>query len=101
MASPTSTARLLPTALIALAAIPVVAGAVRVAELAGGAEITRQNARFFAAPVPVVLHIAGATLFSVLGAFQFSPGFRRRRPRWHRRAGRLLIGCGVAVGLSG
>jgi uncharacterized membrane protein len=63
--------------------------------------ITPENARFFADPVPVVIHIISASLFSVLGAFQFAPRFRRRRPGWHRMAGRLLILCGLAAGLSG
>jgi hypothetical protein len=92
---------LLPAALITLCAIPLGAGAMRVTELAGGADITPENARFFAAPIPVVLHILGASLFIILGAFQFAPGFRRQRPHWHRRAGWLLVGCGLTVGLSG
>jgi hypothetical protein len=89
-----------PAALVALSAIPVAAGAVRIAELARGAEITPVNARFFAAPVPVVLHILSVSLFCVLGAFQFAPAIRRQRPHWHRAAGRLLVSCGVAGGLS-
>jgi uncharacterized membrane protein len=47
-----------------------------------------------------VLHF-GATVFCVLGAFQFVPALRRRRPRWHRLAGRLLVPCGLAAALSG
>lgn len=91
----------LPAALVALSAVPLAAGAVRLSELAGGAGPTPENARFFAAPVPFVLHILSASVFSVLGAFQFAPGFRRKRPLWHRRAGGLLIVCGLAAGLSG
>lgn len=100
----TSSARadwLVPAALIALSFIPVVAGVARLAGLAGGAAITPENARFFAMPLPVVIHILGATIFCILGAFQFAPGFRRRRPGWHRVAGRILIPCGLAAGLSG
>ena len=88
---------LVPAALILLSAIPLAAGAVRLDELAGGAEITPANARFFAAPLPVVLHIVCASLYCLLGAFQFAPGFRRRRPGWHRAAGRLLVPCGLLV----
>lgn len=88
-------------ALVAFIAIPVVLGIRRLVELAGGAAITPDNARFFAKPVPVVVHIVGASLFCVLGAFQFAPAFRRRSPRWHRIAGRLLVGCGLAAALSG
>jgi uncharacterized membrane protein len=51
--------------------------------------------------VPVVVHIVAASLFSVLGAFQFVPGFRARRPGWHRLAGRVLVVCGLTTGLSG
>ena len=89
------------TLLIALSALPIGFGAVRLAELAGGAEITPENARFFAAPVPVVLHILGVSVYCVLGAFQFSPGIRRRRPGWHRGAGRLLVPLGLVAALSG
>jgi len=91
----------LVTALLLLSAIPLGAGAFRLAELAGGAAITPANARFFASPVPVVLHIVCASVYALLGAFQFAPGFRRRRPGWHRVAGRILVPCGLVVGLSG
>jgi uncharacterized membrane protein len=92
---------LVPAALIVLSLIPVIAGAVRITELTGGAEVTPDNARFFASPLPVVLHILSASLYSILGAFQFVPSFRRRRRSWHRAAGWLLIPCGLAAGLSG
>lgn len=94
-----SAAWLVP-ALLVLSAIPLAAGAVRLTQLAGGAEITPANARFFAAPVPVALHIVSAAVYAILGAFQFSAGFRRRWPGWHRAAGRLVVGCGLLVGLS-
>ena len=93
---------LVPTALIALSVVPVVAGAFRLAGLAGGEEITPENARFFAAPLPLVLHILSASLYCVLGAFQFAPGIRRGRPGWHRGAGRLLVvPCGLVAAFSG
>ncbi len=86
---------LLPGSLVALSLIPVAAGTFRVVTLAGGARITPENARFFAAPGPVVLHIVTAIVFCVLGALQFSPGLRRRKPRWHRLAGRV-VGCAAS-----
>lgn len=92
---------LVPAALIMLSLIPVIAGAVRLTELTGGAEVTPANARFFASPLPVVLHIFSASLYAILGAFQFVPSFRRRRRSWHRAAGWFLIPCGLAAGLSG
>jgi uncharacterized membrane protein len=91
----------LVAALLLLSAIPLAAGAFRLMQLAGGAEITPANARFFAAPLPVVLHIVGAAVYALVGAFQFAPGFRRRWPGWHRWAGRLVVVCGLLVGLSG
>ena len=88
-------------ALILLSAIPLAAGAFRLTQLAGGAEITPANARFFASPLPVVVHIVSAGVYAILGAFQFASGFRRRWPGWHRAAGRLVVLCGLLVGLSG
>lgn len=92
---------LVPAALLLLSAVPVAAGAFRLAELTGGAEVTKDNTRFFASPLPVVLHIVSVSLYAILGAFQFAPGFRRRRPGWHRTAGRLLVPCGLVAALSG
>ena len=89
-------AKWLVAALLLLSAIPLAAGAFRLTQLAGGAEITPANARFFASPLPVVLHIVGAAVYAILGAFQFAPGFRRRRPGWHRAAGRLLVAMRAA-----
>jgi uncharacterized membrane protein len=88
-----------PTGLILLSAVPVLAGAVRVSSIVGGAEVTAANARFMNSPVPVVAHVIGATVFCVLGAFQFVPSLRRRR--WHRIAGRVLVPCGLIAALSG
>lgn len=92
---------LIPTSLILLSLVPVVAGAFRLTELASNAEITPANARFFASPLPVVLHIMSVSLYCILGAFQFAPSFRRRRPHWHRMVGRLLIPSGLVAALSG
>jgi uncharacterized membrane protein len=95
-----SPAWLVPSLLV-LSAIPLAAGAFRLIQLVSGAEITPANARFFASPLPVVLHIVGACVYAILGAFQFATGFRRRWPGWHRAVGRLLVPCGLLVGLSG
>jgi hypothetical protein len=92
---------LIPLGLIALAFIPVVAGAVRLTVLTGAGLPTPNNMRFFAAPIPVVLHIVSATLYSLLGAFQVSPGFRRSRPNWHHAAGCVLVVAGLVAALSG
>jgi uncharacterized membrane protein len=87
-----------PAALIALSFVPVLAGAFRLTELTGGARVTPDNARFFAAPAPLVVHIVASMVFCVVGAFQFMPGPRRQR---HRVAGRLVVLCGLAAALSG
>ncbi|MEU3644905.1 DUF2306 domain-containing protein [Lentzea sp. NPDC034063] len=101
MTSSTKWDRLIPAAIIVFSVIPVLGGALRLGELGGGAEITPDNARFFASPVPVVIHAITASVYCLLGAFQFAPGFRRRRPAWHRAAGRILVLCGLLGALSG
>lgn len=93
---------LVPIGLVLLSAVPVIAGAMRLTQLAGGAEVTAENARFFATPLPVVVHIIGATLYSLIGAFQFTTGFRHWKPRWHRWLGKwILVPSGLAAALSG
>ncbi|TFB91792.1 DUF2306 domain-containing protein [Cryobacterium luteum] len=92
---------LTPTGLILLSLIPVLAGAARLGEVTGGAALTSHNARFIDSPFPVVIHIISVTIFSLLGAFQFVPALRRRRNRWHRVAGRILIPAGLLTALSG
>jgi uncharacterized membrane protein len=88
--------------LILLSAIPLAGGAFRLNQLASGAEITPANARFFASPLPVVLHIVAAGLYALLGAFQFVSRLWQRGTGWHRWVGRLLlVPCGLIVGLSG
>jgi hypothetical protein len=47
-----------------------------------------------------VLHVIGAAIFVMLGAFQFVAPFRRRFPDWHRKVGRGLLVCGLVAGLS-
>jgi uncharacterized membrane protein len=91
---------LVPAGLLLLSFIPIAGGAFRMTQLAGG-QITPANARFFASPLPVVLHVFSVTIFSLLGAFQFAPSFRRRHPAWHRTAGRILIPSGLVAALSG
>ncbi|MFF0231193.1 DUF2306 domain-containing protein [Micromonospora sp. NPDC005254] len=89
----------LPAALILLGLIPMLAGAGRLTELGSGPGVTPANARFVADPLPVVLHIVGAVVYTILGAFQFVP--RLRRHGWHRRAGRVLVPCGLTVAFTG
>lgn len=69
-------------------------------QLFSGAQVTPDNARFFAASSPVILHISSSAIYCVLGALQFSPGFRHRRPNIHRISGRILVPCGLVAALS-
>jgi uncharacterized membrane protein len=88
----------LPAGLLILAAIPTVAGVLRLYELIGQPEVTPDNARFLSSPMPITVHIVTATAFSVIGAFQFSP--RLRRIGWHRLAGRFLLPAGAIAAAS-
>jgi hypothetical protein len=90
-----------PALLLVLSAVPLVAGSFRLLSLATNAVLTPENARFVHSPVPIALHVASASLFSTLGAFQFSRGVRQRFPAWHRKAGRLIAVCGLLTGASG
>jgi uncharacterized membrane protein len=92
---------LVPAALVLLALVPVTSGVFRVLELGTGATITPQNQRFFAVPLPIIVHSLGGIVFLILGAFQFAPRLRRQKPGWHKMAGRLLIPSGLVVALSG
>jgi uncharacterized membrane protein len=91
----------IPAMLILLALVPAAFGTARLVELAGDADVTPANARFLARPLPVVLHILAVVPYSILGAFQFAPAFRRRHQGWHRAAGRVLAPLGLLGALTG
>ena len=90
-----------PVGLIFLSIIPLIFGALRLNELASGAEITPDNARFFASPSPVVIHIIASAIYALLGALQFVGRLWQRGSKWHRWVGRFLVPVGLLVGLSG
>jgi hypothetical protein len=90
---------MVPAGLLLLTIIPSLGGAARVADLASDPVVTEANARFVTQPLPVLVHIVCATLYGVLGAFQFVPILRRRS--WHRRAGRVIAVAGLGVALTG
>jgi uncharacterized membrane protein len=89
-----------PFALVSVVVFPAFAGYLRLVELAGGPHVLPANPRMTASPLPAVIHIICAVLYAVLGALQFSSGFRRRRPGWHRASGRVVVGLGLAVAFS-
>lgn len=90
-----------PAGLILLSIIPLIFGVIRLNQLASGAEITPDNARFFASPSPVVIHIIGSAVYALFGAFQFVSRLWKRGNGWHRWVGRILVPFGLLVGLSG
>jgi uncharacterized membrane protein len=90
-----------PVALVILSLIPVVAGSLRLLEVAGGPQLLPTNPRIDASPAPVVVHVLAAATYALLGAFQFPARVRRRHPGWHRGAGRILVGAGLLVAGSG
>jgi hypothetical protein len=56
---------LVPAGLLLLSSLPIAAGALRLTQLSGAAEIMPANPRFSALPLPVVLHIVSATVFAL------------------------------------
>lgn len=107
--TPTSTARprltlsdfKVPLLLVLLSLVPAIGGIVRLSNISGDVPVTEENARFVAAPLPILVHIIAVTLYSLLGAFQFSARLRARWPGWHRYAGRVLVLCGLVGGFTG
>jgi membrane protease YdiL (CAAX protease family) len=92
---------LVPVALILLSALPIAGGIFRLTQMTGGTPITPANERFFASPLPVLLHIISVSLYAILGSFQFVPALRRPHSSWHRIVGRILIPAGLMVALTG
>ena len=92
---------LIPAGLILLSIVPAIFGVVRVLQIASGAPVTPANARFLNAPVPITVHILAVVPYSIVGAFQFAPRFRRQHRAWHRAAGRVLAPLGLLAAVSG
>jgi hypothetical protein len=81
--------------LLLLATPPLAIGAVRL-----GQQLGEVGTSGLLAHLPLILHVAGATIYALLGTFQFSLRLRQRWPAWHRLAGRVLVACGGLVALS-
>lgn len=90
-----------PAALLAVSVIPLVAGSLRVLEIAGGPQLLPANPRIEDSPFPLVVHVAAAAVYVVAGAFQFPARIRRAHRTWHRRAGRVLVAAALLVAGSG
>lgn len=87
-----------PTLLILLSIVPVASGIFRLVTLATG-RVSPDSARFFDNPLPIALHVIAVVPYSLLGALQFAPGFRKTR--WHRQAGKVLVPLGLMAALTG
>ena len=83
------------TGLLLLATLPVIGGVLRLGEVSSGTDVDVP----WTSIVAIVAHIVAMTVFTVLGAFQFSPALRIRRG-WHRTAGRVLIPAGIVAALA-
>lgn len=92
---------MLPTGLILLSLVPMVAGSVRLASLSGTVDTGDALGPAPAPTAALVAHIVSVTVYMLLGALQFHRGLRRRRPRWHRVAGRVTAPAGLVAALSG
>jgi uncharacterized membrane protein len=90
---------LTPAGLLLLCVVPILAGLVRMSEIASGLA-TPDNIRFLAQPLPGTLHIFAVTFFCMLGAFQFVPALRVGNV-WHRHSGRLLVPLGLVTAITG
>lgn len=89
---------LVPTLLLALCIVPVVAGVVRLTGLLTG-QAAAADARFFEHPLPVTIHILAVVPYSLLGALQCAPALRRCG--WHRAVGMPLVPLGLIAALTG
>lgn len=89
-----------PLGLLVLGVVPVVAGTLRLVQLAGGPDLMPADPRLPGIPAALVAHIVASVVFVLLGAFQFAPRLRQRGRSWHRHAGRLVGAAGLVVVLS-
>jgi uncharacterized membrane protein len=51
-------------------------------------------------PVLTMVHVVPGLLFMILGPFQFNKSIRARHLQWHRWNGRILVACGLVIGVS-
>ena len=89
--------------LVVLGLLPLLPAAgrmvVRFVDVGAPPEMLEDTSRFFVMPVPVVVHIVSACLFSLVGALQFSKALRRSP--WHRLSGRVMVVAGILAAASG
>ena len=92
-------------ALFLLALVPVLIGGLILASMYFGLSndfnAPKDILRRESYPIAVVGHIIGGILVLMLGFTQFSPGIRRRFPRFHRWVGRGVVAAGTWFALTG
>lgn len=93
--------RWIVTGLMALALIPTLGGAMRLSLLARGRAPTTHDAHLAAHATAMTLHIAGATLFTLLGSLQFSRSWSGAHRRLHRALGWVLAPAGALGAIAG
>lgn len=94
----------MPGALLLLGSLPILTGGLQLAAIAEGLRTgtapSTDSANYVANPLPIVAHILGGSLFTLLAVGQVWPALRQRFPKWHRAAGRVTISAGLAAGIS-
>jgi uncharacterized membrane protein len=65
-----------------------------------GAQFVALDEVFARHAVLTMIHIVPGLLFMILGPFQFSKSIRTRHLQWHRWNGRILVTCGLIIGIS-
>lgn len=98
---PAKTSRWLVPALLLASAVPVVAGAYRLAMIVHLFPPSPDASRLSNASPSLALHIVATGIFLVAGAFQLSPQHRERSPRTHRTTGFVTAPAGLLAALSG
>jgi len=92
---------LLIVTLILFTLPPIGGGILRFVDFATAREITVLNARFFASPTPVVLHILAIAIFGPIGLLQVWQALGRRNWKRHRQLGPMLLTSGWVAALTG
>ncbi len=98
---PPKTSRWLAPALLLASAVPVVAGAYRLAMIAHLFPPAPDASRLLSASPTLSIHIVATGIFLIAGAFQLSPQHRERAPRTHRTTGFVTAPAGLIAALSG
>lgn len=86
--------------LLFLGTLPLMFGVLRLLQFAGLSDVMPALPEGLVLALPIAIHIGGAILLAILGAFQFSLTMRKRWPALHATLGRAALVGGVLVALS-